>query len=310
MLETIPYAREMEVAQARAFVAVAEELHFGRAAARLHIGRASLSRLIRALEDQLGATLFIRDSRNVALSATGEMLLQPARELVMHSDRLSDTVHRIQRGEIERVRLGFAGASVSAVVGALVDEVRRARPLLSVALSGTQLSQPGLDQLRSGSLDVVVGRWDSLPSNVESCLLAREELRVVLPENHRLSGLRSVRAADLADESWIVLPGGGGATLSNRLHELGKRGSFVPRIVETVLDSATQLLMVQAGNGIALTFSGVEQNLPGGSLVFRPVEQSLGDVAIRLAWRQDDDNSAVRAVVQAAHRLTANQTIA
>lgn len=297
---TAPTLMTMEVNRARAFLAVAEELHFGRAAQRLHIAQPPLSRMIRALETELGADLFVRAPRQVTLTAVGEALVEPARELVMQSERIDELVRRVQLGETGRVRLGFAGASVNSVVSALVRDLRRERPGITVALAGAQLSQAGLERLLDGGLDAVVGRWDALPPGVDSCVVAREDLLVALPEGHRLAEPATLRAADLADEPWIVLPGGGSATLSTRLNELARRGRFVPRIVETASDSATQLLMVDAGTGIALTFSGVQQNVPVHTVVFRRVEPDLGAVEVRLAWRREHVTPALAALVSIA----------
>lgn len=295
----------MEINKARAFLAVAETLHFGRAAERLHVAQPPLSRMIRSLEDELGAELFVRTPRSVALTPVGEALVEPARELVMQSERIVHLVRSVQRGETGRLRLGFSGASVNSIVSGLVRKVHEDRPSLTIALQGAQLSQPGLERLRSGALDAVVGRWDVLPPDIDSCVIAREQLVIALPEHHRLSAQSSVSAADVAGEPWIVLPGGGGATLSSRLHEFARRGKFVPRVVETAADSATQLLMVDAGIGIALTFSGVRENVPVHTVAFRPPAPSLGDVDVRLAWRRDDRSPALAAMIEIAEQYLA-----
>jgi len=289
----------VDVHRARAFLAVADELHFGRAAARLHMAQPPLSRLIRAIERDLGVMLFDRSPRHVALTAVGKSLVEPARELLMQSERITQLARRAQQGDAGRVRLGFAGASVNAVVSALVRRVHAERPGVELLLLGAQLSQPGLQRLRTGDLDAIVGRWDFLPRDVRSRVVATEELLVALPTGHRLSRQGTIDAADLAEEPWIVLPGGEEATLSNRLHLLGRRGRFVPRIVDTATDSATQLLLVEAGMGIALTFSGVQQNHPVQAIEFRPVRPDLGMVAVRLAWGAADTNPALAALIAA-----------
>ncbi|WP_243075451.1 LysR family transcriptional regulator [Microbacterium sp. SS28] len=234
----------MDVHHARAFLALADELHFGRAAARLHIAQPPLSRLIRQLEDELEAPLFERSTRAVSLTPQGEALVEPARELVMLSQRMKEIVRQAGAGETGRVRLGFAGASVNHLVAQLARALRRERPGLAVELHSAQLSRPGLERLLDGSLDVLIGRWDFLPADVDSRVIAREQLLVAVPTSHRLAQRRELTAADVADEPWIVLPGGSGATLSDRLHLLGQRGRFVPRIVQTAPDSATELLLV------------------------------------------------------------------
>lgn len=290
----------MEINRARAFLAVAEELHFGRAAQRLHIAQPPLSRMIRALEQDLQTQLFERTSHRVVLTPVGQALVEPARELVMQSERIVHLARRLHRGEIGRVRLGFAGASVNSVVSALVRALREQHPDISLELSGAQLSEPGLRGMLSARLDAIVGRWDVLPPEVDSLVIAREELLVALPAGHRLEHSSSIAAEDLAEEPWVVLPGGGGATLSSRLNALARRGRFVPRIVETAPDSATQLLMVDAGSGIALTFSGVRENIPVESVVFRPLHPGLGGVEVRLAWQRATVNPALTSLISVA----------
>ncbi|WP_306233251.1 LysR substrate-binding domain-containing protein [Agrococcus beijingensis] len=293
----------MEIRKARAFLALAEDLHFGRAAARLHIAQSALSRLIRQLEQDFGAALFARTTRDVTLTVQGEALVGPARELVTLSERMHEIVRRAATGETGRVRLGFAGASVNHLVADLIKGVRRAHPGLTVELESAQLSHPGLERLRDGSLDVLLGRWDFLPREVGSRVIARESLLVALPSHHRLARRSELRPDDLAAEPWVVLPGGSGATLSNRLHMLGLQGRFVPRIVQTAPDSATELLLVNAGEGIALTLSGVRDNLPARGVEFRPLTADLGAVAVRLAWRSGSVDPAVQAVLDVSRRV-------
>jgi DNA-binding transcriptional LysR family regulator len=293
----------VEVFQARAFVAVAEELHFGRAAARLHMAQPAVSRLIRRLESELGSSLFDRSTRSVVLTPQGAALVEPARELVMLSARVAEIVRRAGEGESGVLRLGFSGASVNHLVAELVRGLRRERPGLVVELHSSQLSHPGLERLLDRSLDVVIGRWDFLPRDIESHLLSREQLFVALPRTHPLAQRTSLAPADVAAEPWIVLPGGSGASLSNRLHLLGLRGRFVPRIVQTARDSATELLLVDAGIGVALTLSGVRDNLPTGSVAFVPLESDLSGVEVRLAWHRKGRTPAVQAALDVAARL-------
>ncbi|SFS00139.1 DNA-binding transcriptional regulator, LysR family [Agrococcus baldri] len=290
----------VEIREARAFLVLADELHFGRTAARLHMAQSVLSRLIQRLEEQLVVQLFERSTRSVTLTPAGEALVQPARELVTMSERVSEIVRRASAGETGRVRLGFAGASVGHLVAELMTGSRRERPGLTVELESSQLSRPGLERLQDGSLDLVVGRWDFLPREIESRVIAQEELLVALPSAHRLARHPQISPQQLVDEAWVVLPGGSGATLSHRLHLLGRHGRFVPRIVHTAPDSATELLLVEAGEGIALTLSGVRDSLPSRGIAFRPLTTDLGAVAVRLAFRAGTADPAVRAVIEVA----------
>ncbi|MBU3995418.1 MAG: LysR family transcriptional regulator [Actinobacteria bacterium] len=293
----------MDVQQIRAFLAVADELHFGRAAERLHMAQPPLSRLIRQVETDLGVSLFDRSTRGVALSSQGEALLEPARELVMLSQRIREIVARTQGGLIGRVRLGFAGPSVGRIVGDLARAVRKERPGIALELFSAQFSHNGLEKVLDRSLDLVIGRWDYLPAEVDSRVLAREQLLVALPEHHRLADLPRLRPEDLAEEPWIVLPGRGPATLPNRLNLLGASAGFVPRVVQVAPDSSTLLLLIGAEAGIAVTFSGVRDNLPAPGVIFRPLDSITDEAEVRLAWHRGDAAVARQTVIDISERI-------
>ncbi|WGL52413.1 LysR substrate-binding domain-containing protein [Nocardioides sp. BP30] len=293
----------MDVHQAQAFLAVADELHFGRAAERLHMAQPPLSRLIRQIEADLGAQLFERNTRQVSLTPQGAALLEPARELVMLSRRLKEIVQQSQAGEIGRLRLGFAGASVNRLVSELARRVRAERPGITLELFSSQFSHLGLERVLDGSLDLVIGRWDFLPAEVDSRVIGRESILVALPEHHRLASRDAVAAADLASEPWVVLPGASSATLPNRLGVLGIAGGFVPRIVQVAPDSSTQLMLVGVGVGVALTFSGVRENVLAPGVVYRPLRPGQAGVDVRIIWRRGDADPALSAVVEVSRQV-------
>ncbi|RZU62870.1 LysR family transcriptional regulator [Zhihengliuella halotolerans] len=287
----------MEVHQARAFLAVAEHLHFGHAAAALHMAQPPLSRLIRRLETDLGAELFERSTRHVALTAQGAALVEPARELVRLSESMAAVVRESLDGTTGRVTLGFAGGSVNDLVGDLARDVRARRPGIDLELHSAQFSHVGLERVLAGELDVVLGRWDHLPPAIDSRLVATERLLVALPEGHRLAAEPAVRAEDLADESWVVLPGGARGTLTNRMHTLALNSGFAPKNLQTAPDSWTIMVLVGARMGVSLTLSSVREHTPAPGVVFRPLAPEPDPVEVRMIWRRGDRSAALAAVV-------------
>jgi DNA-binding transcriptional LysR family regulator len=288
----------MEVSQARAFLAVAEELHFGRAAARLHMAQPPLSRLILRLEAEVGARLFDRNTRAVSLTHLGAALVEPARELVLQSERMSEVVRRSVAGETGRLRLGFAGSSVIHLVGPIARAVRVERPGIRLELVSSQFSQAGLERVVDGSLDLLVGRWDFLPARVESLLLEAESLVVALPTFHTLARAARLDASALRDETWIPLQSASGGILSNRLNLLGASAGFVPRTGPVAPDSATQLMLVGAGAGVALTFTTVAENVPSTGVLYREPTPAQPGVEVRLIWRRGEGNPALTEAVR------------
>lgn len=293
----------MEVHQAEAFLTVAEELHFGRAASRLQMAQPPLSRLIKQLERSVGAQLFERSTRHVALTAVGRTLLGPARQLVEASAEADRSARRALAGEIGRVRVGFAGASIHRRVGELARRVRELRPGVTLDLYSSQFSHLGLERVLDGSLDLVIGRWDFLPAEVDSAMVALEQVMVVLPASHPLASRSAVDMADLADESWITLPGGVGTALPNRLNSLAMAAGFVPRVAQTAPDSWTQVVLVGAEMGCGISLDSVRDNVSTDGVVFSPVVSEDRPLEVRMIWRRADDNPALHAVLDAAASL-------
>lgn len=293
----------MEVNQARAFLAVAEELHFGRAAARLKMAQPPLSRLIRQLERGIGAELFERSTRKVSLTPAGQALLEPATKLVQVSEEARRSVQNAVTGETGRVRLGFAGASINRKVGELARRVRGTRPGLMMELYSSQFSHLGLERVLDESLDLVIGRWDFLPAEIDSAVIALEEVMVALPSTHRLAGEARLSMKDLAGEAWITLPGGVGAALQNRLNSLAMSAGFVPRVIQTAPDSWTLVVLVGAEMGCALSLDSVRDNIASDGVVFVPIIEASTPLEVRMIWRRADTNPALHAVVAMAEKM-------
>ena len=287
----------MDIHQAQAFLVVAEELHFGRAAARLNMAQPPLSRLIKQLERALGAELFERSTRHVSITAAGRALLEPAQRLLDASQEARDAVQDAVAGRIGRVRLGFAGASINRKVGELARQVRARRPGVVLELHSSQFSHLGLERVLDGSLDLVIGRWDYLPAEISSRVIAHEQILVALPAQHPLAQRHEVRMEDLAEGQWISLPGDSASALSNRLRSLAMQAGFVPRITQTAPDSWTQVVLVGAQMGCALTMDSVRDNVTSDGVVFLPIQGADQPLEVRMIWRAGEENPALRDVV-------------
>lgn len=293
----------MEIQQARAFVAVAEELHFGWAAERLRLTQSALSRSVAQLERSLGSRLIDRTTRSVALTPAGEALLPHAREIITLVDRCGDIVHEASEGRTGRVRLGFASASTNHIVGSLAREIRHRLPGLRLELESSALSHRGLEQVLEGSLDIALGRWDLLPAEVSSRIIAHEELVLALPVGHRLASRAKVSLKELERDSWIALPSGPGAALPQRLHMLAAKAGFVPRITQIAPDSATSMVLVSSGFGVAMTQSSVQEHIYAPGVVFRQIAESPPPLPVRLVWRREDPSPALAEVIEVAKAL-------
>lgn len=186
---------DVDLRKLRYFVAVAEELHFGRAAESLHIAQPVLSRQIRALEDELKARLFLRDKRGTALTPAGVQLLVDARPLLANADALRRRVGRAARGA-DRFTVGFMpGLIVSAAIRVLAAR----HPALTVDVVRTGWYDQ-TDVIHDGRVDVSFVRLPVDQRGLQLRPLLTEPRVVVLPVDHRLARRPSISVADLADE--------------------------------------------------------------------------------------------------------------
>lgn len=192
---------DLDLRKVRYFVAVAEELHFGRAAQRLHIAQPVLSRQIRALEDELHAKLFERDRRHTELTPAGQQLLEEARPLLANADALCQRVGRSARAP-HIFTVGFMpGLLVTTPIQALIA----AHPELTVDVIRTSWDDQ-VEVVRDGRVDVGYIRLPVDQTGLKVVSLFSEPRLAALPAHHRLAGKESVSITDLADDHLLQDP--------------------------------------------------------------------------------------------------------
>jgi DNA-binding transcriptional LysR family regulator len=189
----------------RYFLAVAEELHFGRAAARLYISQPSLSTQIQKLEHSLGTPLFTRTSRHVQLTVAGRAFLDEARLVLAAMERAVERVRLAGAGLAGTVRLGYAPPASFETLAAQLAAVANDSPNVTVVPS-EHFSADIPARLVAGEIDVGLALHPERMSGVESEPLRVEPVAAVLSEDHPLAGGRSIRLADLAEETLLLFP--------------------------------------------------------------------------------------------------------
>lgn len=293
----------MEIQQIRAFLAVAEELHFGRAAEKLHMAQPPVSRSIQQLERELGTRLFDRSTRSVKLTGAGEAFIGPATDIIDATRRASIAVHAADKGEVGRVRVAYAGASTHALVGRLAREVRRDHPGIQIELFSQNFAQPAMDRVLSGDVDIALGRWDYLAAGIETRLLAAEDLVVAVPASHHLADAGEAHMADFKGDVFVSLPPHAGAVLNDRLRRLTHAAGFELDIVQIVPDSLTAVSLVAAEVGCTLTLSSVAATVTDPHVRFVRLLDTTLPVELRMAWRRDHTSPALKAVLELAERI-------
>ena len=300
----------MDIEQLRSFLAVADELHFGRAAERLHVAQPPLSRTIKRLERELGTRLFDRNTRSVRLTSSGQALMDPAKEVLNALRRAETAVRSADHGEVGTVRIAFAGVSTHRLVARLARVVRSQRPGIQLELSSQNFAQPAMKRLLASETDLALGRWDVVPAEVSAQVVMPDSLVLAVPDTHPLAGARRVSIGQLVSEGFVSLPPHEGSVLPDRLRRLAHANGFVAEVVQVAPDTQTALALVSAEVGCHLTLASVAENVTDPHVVFIPLNESTPslDVHLRAAWRRDDQNPALRAVLD--ELLTLNDGVA
>ena len=295
----------VDVRHLRAFVAVAEERHFSRAAARLHMAQPPLSQLIRALEKSLDTQLFVRTTRSVTLTASGELLLERARHILAAvADTIVD-VHRADRGEIGSVRLGFTDLCAVDVLPLLAQEFQRRHPTVQLDVRGSYTSYEEVDLLLAGDLDAGIIHGNVVHPGLASRTLRVDRLVVAFSSAHRLASAQKIDLVELADDSFIMYPEGSGSAIREVVFEGCARAGFRPRIVREVQDSMAVVALAASGVGVAVLPSSLMGFQPPGC-VYRPLSGREHELALTLAWRRGDDSPTLSGLLDVAAEIADN----
>ena len=251
----------MNLQRLRYFVAVAEELHFGRAAERLHMSQPPLSQQIRLLERELDTALFDRSTRRVTLTDAGTFLYPEAVRLLSAADGVDRVMDQHRHGRAGTLRVGFVDSAAYEVMPRVLSEYRRRWPRVGYELH-TMSSDEQVQALRAGRIDLGIGRAAADARNVEATLVMHEPLLVAVGASHRLAAAPQTSLRNLAGESII----GFDRRVSPSLHAvlagmLGAEGVTYDPIIEAT-EYATILGFVAAGEGIAIVPASVQTFRP------------------------------------------------
>jgi DNA-binding transcriptional LysR family regulator len=286
----------------QAFVAVAEELHFGRAAVRLRMAQSPLSQVIRKLEKDIGTPLFDRNTRTVALTAAGHALLPHAYRVLEELDLAKQAAVASAGSVYGTVSIGFTGALNHRTLPPLTRAVRQRYPDVTLTLLGRVMTREGVEQVESGALDLAFVGLPLEPTRLRTRLIGREPFGAVLPSDHRLAAEGSIDLAELAGEGFITTPARAGSALQDAAMRACVDAGFRPRIVQEITDPYMILTLVSAGLGVALMTEGVAGILPSGA-VYLPLRGEQTYMNHGLAWSPDNPSPVLRAVLEVAEEV-------
>jgi DNA-binding transcriptional LysR family regulator len=281
----------IELTHLRCFVAVAEELHFGRAAARLYMTQPPLSRQIHLLEEALGLKLFDRHSRSVRLTEAGRVYYVDALKILRLSEQANDSARRVARGDAGRVTLGFTAVSGYQLMPELISAAKEALPDITVVLK-EMVSVQQAKALDTHEIDLGLMRPPFALEGMASCHLVREPLLVAMRPSHPLAAHDTIAAAALAGEAFVMYSADGGKYFHDRIAGLLAAAGVKVNNVQFIDQTHTVVALVRAGIGIAIVPASARE-LCFNDVVFRPAWTPDAYADIDLVWSHVQPNPTV-----------------
>ncbi|MES2313137.1 MAG: LysR family transcriptional regulator [Pseudomonadota bacterium] len=272
----------MEFRQLQLFVAVAEELHFGRAAARVRMAQPPFSQQIRKLETELGMELLTRSSRRVALTPAGVQLLEQARGLLVKRAEVVASVRRVAEGEAGLLRVGFGASSAFGVLPEIVQRFRAKHPNVVLRLDDREAIDIGA-ALVNGELDIAIVRAPFQYQGVDVESLLKERFILALPEQHALARKKTIATAALMAEPFIMFPRYIAPSLHDTIASICIAAGFSPNIVHEASSWPSVISLVKAGLGITIAPYSAKAVLPGG-VVFKELPGTRERAELMLAY--------------------------
>ena len=291
----------IELRHLRYFIAVAEELHFGRAADRLHMAQPPLSQQIRQLEAELGFQLLYRTKRSVALTEAGQVFLEDCRKIFRQLDQAIRTGQQASRGELGQLAIAFVSSAAYNVLPSILQAFRAAMPQVRLELHELTTDQQ-VQWMQDGRIDVGFVRPPIESDQLQLMTIFREPLVVALPIAHPLVEQAQVSLASLASEPFILFPRPLAPGLYDQIISLCQQAAFSPNVVQEAIQMQTIVTLVASEIGIAIVPISL-QNLQRTGVVYKPLIEPTPQAAIALAWRTQDTSPTVQRFLEVVKQV-------
>jgi len=294
----------MNLTRLRYFVAVADELHFGRAAQRLHMAQPPLSQQIRLLESDLGCELFERTTRRVELTAAGRLLYPEALRLTRDADGIDQLMRDYNQGDSGLIRLGFVDSSSYAVMPQFVRAYRERWPQVQFELH-TMSSDTQRNALLDRTLDLGIARHIPNDKDISATLILEERLYLAINTQHRLASQQSTSLRQLNSEALIGFSKTDSPSLTSELAALLHAVDVDYSPVIQAEEYTTIIGLVAAGEGVAVVPDAVRLFQPA-EVAYVPLRDGAATTRLVMLTRQGDELQVLRQALQLAVSLFGN----
>jgi DNA-binding transcriptional LysR family regulator len=293
------------------FIAVAEELHFGRAAARLHMAQPPLSQAIKHLEELVGVQLLARSRHAVVLTPAGRAFLDDARELLKQGQRAIDNARRASKGFTGRVTVGFSWSVSYELLPRILHDFRMQFPEIHVDLR-EMVSVEQIASLHADKIDLGIVRLPlSNAADINMRTIEVERLIAVLPRDHPLAASQSLRLESLAEDAFLIFPPDRSPSLQAKFLMACEEAGFSPRIALEAWQIAGMLSLVAAGIGVMLLPAQV-RNSPHPGVVYKDLDNESEHLELKIAaaWRPDNISAGVHSMLSVLDRRCPDKAMA
>lgn len=288
----------VELRHLRYFCAVAEELHFGRAAARLGLSQPPLSLQIRQLEEMVGARLFDRHSRSVALTDAGRALNESARRILRDVDTAMAAARQAGSGEVGELRVAFAPTLMLSAFADMIRRYRARHPGVRLDLRELPSAEQTAALLR-GDIDIGFAREAGPDARLNVEPIAREPLMIALNRDHPRARQARVPVAALANDPWVLFPRAIAPLLHDHVLRLCQEAGFVPRVAQESRETYTTVGLVGAGVGVTIVPAGVSR-MGWRRVVYKRIPKASTELS--MVWPAGPSRPIVETFLAAARR--------
>jgi len=287
----------MELRHLRYFCAVAKELNIGRAATTLNISQPPLTRQIQQLEDDLGAQLFKRSVKGMALTDAGHTLYAEAKNILALVELATERTQRAAQGLIGQLDVGIFGSGIFDVVPRVLLRFRQAFPDVKIVLHTLDKAEQ-VEALRKQRITIGFNRVVPKYPGIASQVVTWERLVAVVHETNPLARRKAVSLRDLTDQPFVLFPSVARPNFSDFIVNQCQKHGFTPQVEQVVGDSVTGVALVASGFGVCIVPESV-QAFQAKGVAFLPLTDSPPTMLdVSCLYREDDDSVILRELLK------------
>jgi len=285
---------QLELRHFTYFLAVAEELHFRKAADRLCISQPGLSRQIKQMEEIIGASLFIRNKRNVSLTKAGFYLKKELDYILNHIDFTIKQTHLIDKGNKGEIRIGFLGSAMQTVIPELL--VKSNEQFSGIQFNLEEMSNYlQVEALEKDQLDLGFVRLSRVPEGMKMKTVYVDTFSLVLPKDHPLDQNTFKRIDQVSDENFVLFSSGYSSLYYDKIMSICEDKGFIPKVSHKSVHAQTIYKLVESGLGVAIVPTSLQFGFDLG-VKFLEIPRIPQKAILSVIWKEDNRNPALQKI--------------